>query len=457
MTRLGAIPRTLAHRNFGIYIAGSSVSLIGTWMQRIAVGWLAWELSHSGAILGLVAFADLFPTIVIGPFGGALADRFDRLRLMRIAQSLIMLQSLTLFALTATGLITVELLIGLVLLGGLVDGLVQPARLALVPSLVPRSAVATAVAINSIVFNLARFAGPALAGLVIVWWGVSMVFALNAMSFLAFLLALARLRLQPLALDGQGRRSMLSAIADGLRYTGGHRGIGPLLLLHAILAVSARPFFELLPGFASDVFGRGASGLAMLGSAVGIGAVAGGLWLVQRHQEARLTKVALGSSFLVTLSVLSFSLDHVVCRCAGLHGAGGLRHGGGGRRHPDPDPDLGRRGHARPRAEPVRADLPRRPGDRRAGHGRGLGVRRAAGPGRGRHHHRPDRGDPDLAPPRRDRSQPRRAAAIVARLMSRPCASGRGGGAPDDADRERAARVPPPSRPRGQRTDRPRA
>ena len=308
MTRLGAIPRTLAHRNFGIYIAGSSVSLIGTWMQRIAVGWLAWELSHSGAILGLVAFADLFPTIVIGPFGGALADRFDRLRLMRIAQSLIMLQSLTLFALTATGLITVELLIGLVMLGGLVDGLVQPARLALVPSLVPRSAVATAVAINSIVFNLARFAGPALAGLVIVWWDVSVVFALNAMSFLAFLLALARLRLQPVALDGQGRRSMLSAIADGLRYTGGHRGIGPLLLLHAILAVSARPFFELLPGFASDVFGRGASGLAMLGSAVGIGAVAGGLWLVQRHQEARLTKVALGSSFLVTLSVLSFSL-----------------------------------------------------------------------------------------------------------------------------------------------------
>jgi predicted MFS family arabinose efflux permease len=194
------------------------------------------------------------------------------------------------------------------MLGGLVDGLVQPARLALVPSLVPRSALATAVAINSIVFNLARFAGPALAGLAIVWWDVSVVFALNAMSFLAFLLALARLRLQPVALDGQGRRSMLSAIADGLRYTGGHRGIGPLLLLHAILAVSARPFFELLPGFASDVFGRGASGLAMLGSAVGIGAVAGGLWLVQRHQEARLTKVALGSSFLVTLSVLSFSL-----------------------------------------------------------------------------------------------------------------------------------------------------
>jgi predicted MFS family arabinose efflux permease len=308
MTRLGAIPRALAHRNFGIYVAGSSVSLIGTWMQRIGVGWLAWELSHSGAVLGLVAFADLFPTIAFGPFGGALADRVDRLRMMRIAQSLIMLQAAALFLLTVTGLITVELLLGLVLLGGALVGFNQPARLALAPSLVPRSDLATAVAINSIVFNLARFVGPALAGLVIVWWGIGMVFALNALSFLAFLFALARLRLPPLALDGQGRRSMLGAIGEGLRYTTSHAGIGPLLLLHAILAVSARPFFELLPGFASDVFGRGASGLAMLGSAVGIGAVAGGLWLAQRREDQHLTGVALGSSFLVTLSVLTFSL-----------------------------------------------------------------------------------------------------------------------------------------------------
>ena len=110
-----------------------------------------------------------------------------------------------------------------------------------------------------------------------------MVFALNALSFLVFLFALARVRLEPAALDGQGRGSMLSAIGEGVRYTSRHPGIGPLLLLHAILAVSARPFFELLPGFASDVFGRGASGLAMLGSAVGIGAVAGGLWLAQRQ------------------------------------------------------------------------------------------------------------------------------------------------------------------------------
>ena len=277
-------------------------------MQRIGVGWLAWELSHSGAVLGLVAFADLFPTIVIGPLGGALADRFDRLRLLRIAQCAIMFQAFMLFALTVTGLITVELLVALSLFGGVVVGFNQPARLALAPSLVPRSDLATAVAINSIVFNLARFVGPALAGLVIVWSGVAMVFGLNALSFLAFLFALSRMRIEPLAIDRRGQRSMLGAIGDGLRYTSRHPGIGPLLLLHAVLAVSARPFFELLPGFAGDVFGRGADGLAMLGSAVGLGAIAGGLWLAQRHEASRLTNVALASSFLVTLSVLGFAV-----------------------------------------------------------------------------------------------------------------------------------------------------
>ena len=277
-------------------------------MQRIGAGWLAWDLSHSGAVLGLVAFADLCPTIVMGPFGGALADRFDRLRMMRIAQVVVMLQALALFALTVSGLITVELLLGLVLIGGLVDGLNQPARLALVPSLVPRSNLATAVAINSIVFNLARFAGPALAGLVIVWWGVGTVFFLNALSFLAFLFALAYVRVELPATVPPLQRSMLGAIGDGVRYTAGHPGIGPLLLLHAILAVSARPFFELLPGFASQVFDRGAPGLATLASAVGIGAVAAGLWLAQRSENSHLTHAALGSSFLVTLSVLAFSL-----------------------------------------------------------------------------------------------------------------------------------------------------
>jgi predicted MFS family arabinose efflux permease len=303
---LGRIPRTLAHRDFGIYVAGNSISLIGTWMQRIGVGWLAWELSHSGAVLGLVAFADLFPGVVIGPFGGALADRTDRLRVIRIAQILIMVQALALFALTASGLITVPLLFALVLGQGVVIGFNQPARLALIPSLVPRADLATAVAINSIVFNTARFIGPALAGLTIVSIGIGAVFLLNALSFLAFLLALARLKSVAVALP-KASRSMLGAVADGLRYALAHPGIGPILALQAILAICARPFVELLPGFAAEVFGRGAVALAVLSSAIGIGAIGGGVWLAQ-HPGEGLARLVVLSSVGAALTVLAFAL-----------------------------------------------------------------------------------------------------------------------------------------------------
>jgi MFS family permease len=304
---LGNIARALAHRNFGIYVAGNSVSLIGTWMQRIGVGWLAWELSHSGAVVGLVAFADLFPGVLIGPFGGALADRVDRLRVIKIAQSLTMLQALALFVLTASGVITVPLLVALVLFQGVVIGFNQPARLALIPDLVPRRDLATAVAINSIVFNTARFIGPALAGVTIVALDVSAVFALNALSFLAFLFALSRLRLEPSAAPKPGR-SMLGAIADGLQYALRHPAIGPILLLQAVLAVCARPFVELLPAFAAEVFGRGAPGLAALSSTIGIGAIAGGLWLAQRPGQAGLPGIVLGTSVMVALTTLAFAL-----------------------------------------------------------------------------------------------------------------------------------------------------
>jgi MFS family permease len=305
-----AISRALAHRNFGIYIAGNSVSLIGTWMQRIGVGWLAWDLSHSGAVLGLVAFADLFPAMVMAPFGGALADRTDRLRVLFVGQCLIMLQALSLFVLTVTGLIDVGLLILLVLAAGLVIGFNQPARLALIPDLLPRSDLATAVAINSIVFNLARFIGPALAGMAIVWIGVEAVFAINGLTFIAFLVALTRLRLtrEEAARTRRGG-SMLGAVTEGLRYVARHPGIGPILLLQAVVTVSVRPFVELLPGFAEEVFARGAPGLAMLSSTIGLGAIVAGLWLSQRGGQGGLTRITLLSSVMIALATLGFSLS----------------------------------------------------------------------------------------------------------------------------------------------------
>src|SRR5665213_1881803 len=142
----------LRNANFGIYTVGSAVSLVGLWMQRIAVGWLTWQLTESGFWLGVVAFTDFFPVLMIGAFAGAAADRWDQLRMMKVTQSLSLLQSVALFALTVTGHMTLGLLLTLSTFQGIVTAFNQPARLALVPSLVAQADIAAAVAINSVTF-----------------------------------------------------------------------------------------------------------------------------------------------------------------------------------------------------------------------------------------------------------------------------------------------------------------
>jgi MFS family permease len=176
----------LRNADFSIYAAGSTVSLIGMWMQRIAIGWLTWELTKSGVWLGIVAFADFFPVLVIGPIAGAAADRWDRLRVVKTSQSISLMQATVLFGITVSGHINIGLLVALSAFQGVVVAFNQPARLALVPSLVPQADLASAVAINSVVFNLARFIGPMFAGLAIVWSGVAAAFAANALSYVVF-------------------------------------------------------------------------------------------------------------------------------------------------------------------------------------------------------------------------------------------------------------------------------
>ncbi len=185
----------LRNSTFAIYSAGNAVSLVGMWMQRIAIGWLTWQLTESGLWLGIVAFADFFPVLLLGLIAGAAADRWDRLRVVKTSQAISMVQATVLFVLTATGHMTIGLLVTLTALQGAVVAFNQPARLALVPSLVSSADLASAIAINAVIFNLARFIGPMFAGLAIVWSGVSAAFAVNAVSYVAFLVALANIHL----------------------------------------------------------------------------------------------------------------------------------------------------------------------------------------------------------------------------------------------------------------------
>lgn len=303
----GNIARALGHPNYGVYCAGNLVSLCGTWLQRIAVGWLTWQLTQSGTWLGLVSFADLFPTVILSPIAGTLADRRDRLAVVKLTQCLAMVQAVALAALTWAGAITIGWLFALSALMGIVNAINQPARLAMIPSLVAREDLAAAVALNSTIFNAARFIGPAIAGVVIAAGSIELAFALNALSYVAFLAALQRIRLAPGETRPATRSDFLADSIDGYRYVARHPGIGPMMVLLTATAFGGRAFVELLPGFADAVFGRGAEALAALTAVTGLGAMLGGLRMAGRGDPAGLTRVVITNVLLMSAALLAFS------------------------------------------------------------------------------------------------------------------------------------------------------
>ena len=303
----GRLGRAFRSRDFRRFTVGSSISLIGLWMQRIAVGWVTWELTGSGVWLGVVAFADLFPTVLVSPFSGVLADRFDRRRIALLTQGLAMSGSALLALLSLGDNLSLSGLIVLTAFQGLVISFWQPARMALLPDLVRPGDLATAVALNSVIFNAARFIGPALAGPLLVYAGPGWVFAVNALSYVAMLVALAGIH-PPRRPAGGTREGLLKAILTGYRYTLHHPGISVLLGLMITSSLCLRPVAELLPGFADQVFQRGADGLAALAGAIGVGAVAGGLWLAQRATVLGLTRWVLGSLLVLVLALVGFVL-----------------------------------------------------------------------------------------------------------------------------------------------------
>jgi MFS family permease len=307
-----AIGRALQSRNYAIFVTASNVSHIGTWANRVAVGWLTWQLTHSGLWLGLMSFADLFPTVVFAPLTGAVADRVDRLRLMKICQVLCVVQGLLLCGLTYAGQITIELLFALTFGLGTVVSFNQPARLAIIPNLVNRRDLATAIGLNSVVFNLARFVGPAISGVLIVELGSGAAFGFMAATYFVFMIALYFLRLPPEHDDSLrlSRHGIVTDIVGGYAYATRHAGIGPMLLMLTVTALAGRPYGELLPGFADAVFGRGAHGLAWLTSAIGAGAAIGGLWLAQRETITGLTRVSIHSVLLLAIALLVFGATH---------------------------------------------------------------------------------------------------------------------------------------------------
>ncbi len=304
-----SILKTLAQRNFRIYMIGASVSVVGTWVHRIAIGWLTWELTHSFVWLGAMGAAELAPTVLLGPFAGAVADRFDRLRIAILSQVLACAQAVTLALLVFFDLVGPWVLLGLTIFVGVAFSFGTMARLTIFPMLVERPDLPSAIAINAAFFNLARFLGPAFGGALIAAWGVGVAFALNAATFLAFILALSRLSIVVSEGGERSRRGLLADVAEGLGYAVRHPGIGPVLLVLAALSLGVKGFPELLPGFVDVVFGRGVEAFAGLTAASGIGAAVAAFWAAGRGRLEGLARINLAGLVGAGVSVTVFAVS----------------------------------------------------------------------------------------------------------------------------------------------------
>lgn len=331
MAAFSTLTRALSHRNAKIFFGASLTAWTGLWMHRIAVSWLAWELTGSAFWVGVVAFCDLAPAVVFSPLAGAVADRADRLRMTMLAQLAIGLNAAAIAVLVAGGWMTIGILLVLEVLGGIAASFAQPARQSLMPGLVPRADLPAAVALNSLTFNVARFIGPALAAPLIAVAGVWPPIAVNALAY-----AFATLTTPMLRVDEAQRRghaataSLFGEMMDGLRYAARHPGLGPILAFAAVAAVLLRGVQEILPPFVERVFGLGAEALAVLTAAFGVGALVSGLMVAARGRLAGTTRLAMLGVLALGLATAGFVATGwfvLGVLCAALMGAAGSVHG----------------------------------------------------------------------------------------------------------------------------------
>jgi MFS family permease len=282
-------PRALAsfqHRNYRLWFTGQLVSLAGTWMQSIAQGWLVYQISHSEFALGLVGFASAIPTLLITPWGGVIADRVPKRTLLVITQVCSMLLALILSILAFAGVVEVWHVVVLAALLGAVNAIDAPTRQAFVVEMVGRGELTNAIALNSMMFNGARVIGPAIGGLLLAAVGAGWCFFLNGVSFLAVIVGLLLMRIQPVERRPATQRPW-QQLKDGLRYATSRPDIVGLLALASIFGLFGMAYTSLLPAFVDKVYSAGPSAYGLLNTAIGLGAVLGAFTIAQFVDRAR--------------------------------------------------------------------------------------------------------------------------------------------------------------------------
>ncbi len=298
--------RVWSHRNYACFMGGMSPALITLWMQRIGMLWLAWELTKSNTWVGVIVAVDYAPMMILAPFVGAFTDRANPITVQKVAQVLNLVLSAFMAALTFAGLMNIWLLLVLSLVLGCLHPFNAISRHAIVPNTVPKEEIPTALATDSALYNVARFIGPAFAGLLIEFAGVGYTIAANSVGCAFYLLGLFAMRLEFPDRKGHSSANMLGDIAEGLAYVRGHAGIGPLFLLMTIGAIWIRPLQDLLPGFADQVFQAGPSGLGILTAAMGVGATIAAALVAMYARTTGLVLAVMLAFFVNILATLAF-------------------------------------------------------------------------------------------------------------------------------------------------------
>lgn len=308
MTRqLPAAFRALQHRNYALFFSGQSLSYIGTWMQRTAVSWVVYSLTHSTLMLGLSVFAQQFPSFLLSLVGGIISDRYDRRAILLLTQTASLLQAAALAALVLSKHYEIWQLLALSALLGIINAFDVPARQPLVHQLVAQPEdLPNALALNSAMVNAARLVGPALSGLVLQAYGAGTCFLLNALSFLAVLASLLLLKL-PASPKPATPRNALAEFTAGLAYLRATPSLNRLILLLALVSLLVLPYDTLLPVFTNVVFHGNAATFGYLSSGLGIGALAGAFVLATLKKGPNLRVLLAYSTFLTGGGLLGFS------------------------------------------------------------------------------------------------------------------------------------------------------
>lgn len=300
--------RALRHRDYALFAAAGWMATIGFWVQRIAVQWIVWDLTESYAWLGTFALVEALGIMVVMPFAGALADRGDRLRMARKARGLEVVVSIAIGLTILLDYASVPNLLILIAAAGFAEGLWSPARLAIVPNLVPKKDLSAALGLGATMFHLSQFVGPVIAGFVIVHWGVGFAFLLTAVLFSVMIGVLFMIQLRTSDRGARPPQRFVEDLKDGIRYSFRHEVIGAIMLMGLMISLFLRSYRELLSGYADGLFETGAAGLASLASASGIGALTAALVLANFGATRRLAPWVRWAMLGNTLALAGFAL-----------------------------------------------------------------------------------------------------------------------------------------------------